>query len=255
LKVNRLFGGTYRPRLQGRRISRARNQHESRWKTAGCRAGFLLGFFDPEDGGDVFLEMSVDFQRITPPLWEPQILHVRRTLPQHKVGNLNTLSKLTFYIVYEQHKCFTERLYSPVHRCAPPWEKPHETSSGSSAFKFLYEICVLIMLLRAVIKQRIWRGCVEREIRFVLEEQYYEIIYVIYFEHITGLIYTNYDYTFHTWTSLLSKCIWLLYFQFKRNKNYIHRVEKCSEMESTVIIKNTLWNYVYSINTTKTYRL
>jgi hypothetical protein len=24
-------------------------------KTAGCRAGLLLGFFDPEDGGDVFL--------------------------------------------------------------------------------------------------------------------------------------------------------------------------------------------------------
>jgi hypothetical protein len=32
LKVNRHFGGTYRLLLQGRRISRARNQRESRWQ-------------------------------------------------------------------------------------------------------------------------------------------------------------------------------------------------------------------------------
>jgi hypothetical protein len=51
LKVNRLFGGTYRLHLQGRQISRAGNQLESSW-----HAGFLLGlFFDPEDGGDMFL--------------------------------------------------------------------------------------------------------------------------------------------------------------------------------------------------------
>jgi hypothetical protein len=51
LKVKRRFGGTYRFRLQGRRISLARNQHESRWQ-----AELLLGlFFDPEDGGNMFL--------------------------------------------------------------------------------------------------------------------------------------------------------------------------------------------------------
>jgi hypothetical protein len=32
LKVNQHFRGTYRLHLQGRRISRARNQHESRWQ-------------------------------------------------------------------------------------------------------------------------------------------------------------------------------------------------------------------------------
>jgi hypothetical protein len=32
LKLNRRFGGIYRPHLQGRRISRARNQRERRWQ-------------------------------------------------------------------------------------------------------------------------------------------------------------------------------------------------------------------------------
>jgi hypothetical protein len=32
LKVSRRFGGTYRLNLQGRRISRARNQRESKWQ-------------------------------------------------------------------------------------------------------------------------------------------------------------------------------------------------------------------------------
>jgi hypothetical protein len=45
LKVIRRFGGSYRLRLQGRRISRARNQRESRWQPE-----LLLGlFFDPAD--------------------------------------------------------------------------------------------------------------------------------------------------------------------------------------------------------------
>jgi hypothetical protein len=49
LEYNRRFKGTYRLHLQGRRISRTRNQHESRWQAE-------LGlFFDPEDGGDMFL--------------------------------------------------------------------------------------------------------------------------------------------------------------------------------------------------------
>jgi hypothetical protein len=56
LKVNRRFGGTYCLHLQGRKISRARNQLESRLVTY-CDAGFLLSLhiFDPEDGGDMFL--------------------------------------------------------------------------------------------------------------------------------------------------------------------------------------------------------
>jgi hypothetical protein len=45
LKVNRRFGGTYRLHLQGRRISRARNQPESRWlgKNAAIVARQRLG--------------------------------------------------------------------------------------------------------------------------------------------------------------------------------------------------------------------
>jgi hypothetical protein len=58
LKVNRRFGGTCRLHLQGRRICRARDQREGRWQAELCfHAGFLLSiFFDPEDGGDMFLQ-------------------------------------------------------------------------------------------------------------------------------------------------------------------------------------------------------
>jgi hypothetical protein len=53
LKVKRRFGGICRLYLQGRRISRARNQRESPWQ---AEAGFLLGLFlDLKDGYDIFL--------------------------------------------------------------------------------------------------------------------------------------------------------------------------------------------------------
>jgi hypothetical protein len=62
LKVNSLFGGTCQLHLQDRRLSEARNPRENRWlRSAALLAtcfhfGFLFGlFFDPEDGGDMFL--------------------------------------------------------------------------------------------------------------------------------------------------------------------------------------------------------
>jgi hypothetical protein len=51
LKVNRLFGGTSLLHLQGRKICQARNQ----LATCFHAAFLLLIFFDPEDGGDMFL--------------------------------------------------------------------------------------------------------------------------------------------------------------------------------------------------------
>jgi hypothetical protein len=58
-KVNWRFERKCRLLLQGRRISQARNQRESRWQgepPATCfHAGSLLVLFiDPEDGGDMF---------------------------------------------------------------------------------------------------------------------------------------------------------------------------------------------------------
>jgi hypothetical protein len=49
LKVILRFGGTYRLHLQGRIIS----QQETSVKSSACRLAGL--FFDPEDGGDMFL--------------------------------------------------------------------------------------------------------------------------------------------------------------------------------------------------------
>jgi hypothetical protein len=50
LKVNQYFEGTCCLRLQGRRISQIRNQHES-----GSKHSFLGIFIDLEDGGEMFL--------------------------------------------------------------------------------------------------------------------------------------------------------------------------------------------------------
>jgi hypothetical protein len=49
---SRRFGGTYRLHLQGSRIREVRNK----LRFSAASADFLLSlFFDPEDGGDIFL--------------------------------------------------------------------------------------------------------------------------------------------------------------------------------------------------------
>jgi hypothetical protein len=55
LNVNRRFGGTYRLHFQGRRISQAWNSVKDLLATSFHPRFFLGLFFDPEDGGDIFL--------------------------------------------------------------------------------------------------------------------------------------------------------------------------------------------------------
>jgi hypothetical protein len=81
LKINWSFGGTWYLHLQDRRISQARNQRE-----AGNKQSSDLLFFNPEDGGYLFLRnvgwLSTDYTALyprrwnpsLPPLWKPQII-------------------------------------------------------------------------------------------------------------------------------------------------------------------------------------
>jgi hypothetical protein len=61
LKVDRRFGGTCLHHLQVQKLSQAKNQRTADSSAGGCalyllHAGFFVGlFFDPEDGGDMFL--------------------------------------------------------------------------------------------------------------------------------------------------------------------------------------------------------
>jgi hypothetical protein len=126
LKVNRRFGRTYSLHLQGRWISRARNQRESKWQ-----AEILLGlFFDPEDGDDdMFIRnvgwLSTDCTALYTkrqysswaPLSEPQILH--------ELKCLNTKYK---EIIWTKEGWVTWP--SPTWHCKPPSIESAEDYGG-----------------------------------------------------------------------------------------------------------------------------
>jgi hypothetical protein len=82
LKVNRRFGGTYRLHLQGRGISRARNQRESRRKAETLKMEVTCSS-----------ETSVDFQRTT-----QRYIAEYRTLHNHSSENLTSCICLFIYI-------------------------------------------------------------------------------------------------------------------------------------------------------------
>jgi hypothetical protein len=54
VEVNRLFGGTVRFHLQGRRVSQARKQYEAVSACCLSRANLSGLLFNTEDGGDIF---------------------------------------------------------------------------------------------------------------------------------------------------------------------------------------------------------
>jgi hypothetical protein len=80
-----MIGYTCHPHLQGPRISQARYQHEAGGSAYHVlHVGFLLGlFFNPEDGGNIFLQTAVDFQ------WTTQRWYISedRTLCNHCCEN------------------------------------------------------------------------------------------------------------------------------------------------------------------------
>jgi hypothetical protein len=100
LKVNRRFGGTYRLHLQSRRISRARDQRESRWQAQEQSASRNFGLCLPPAFTLVSCsaysstlkleaiyssESSVDFQRTT-----RRYMPADGTLPNQRRENLKS---------------------------------------------------------------------------------------------------------------------------------------------------------------------
>jgi hypothetical protein len=103
LKVNRRFGVKYSLHLLGRRVSRVRNQRESRWQACFHSDFLLCLFFEPEDGGDIFLETSVYFQWTTRHLSQKIILFLATAVI---ISNL--------YIIYNMIEIFLSSLNESV---------------------------------------------------------------------------------------------------------------------------------------------
>jgi hypothetical protein len=111
LKVNRRFGVTYHLHLQGRSISRARNQRKSRWQSLPYAT-----------------KTTVDFQRIT---W--RYIPENSTLHNHRCENL----KFSIRLVGLRDETWTRYLPDPKQYCHPSgcdfrpfpsWETNHRSS-------------------------------------------------------------------------------------------------------------------------------
>jgi hypothetical protein len=73
LRVKRRFGGTYRLQLQGRKISRARNQRESRWRAEQS----VMQFFWRNRGN--LRRTSVKTASLQTEIWAQGLPHMKRT--------------------------------------------------------------------------------------------------------------------------------------------------------------------------------
>jgi hypothetical protein len=105
LKINRHFAETYRLHLQGRRISRARNQSASRWQAGLC------SFFDPEDGSYMFLRNVGCFQRT-----KRGVIPQDSTLHNHRCENLksyilNVVYSLCKFIIRRPKRINAHNMY------------------------------------------------------------------------------------------------------------------------------------------------
>jgi hypothetical protein len=108
LKVNRRFGGIYRLHLQGRRISRSRNQSENRWQ---CLPGL---FFWHEDGVDIPPKRRLTFDELHGAI--SQNIELFYLTISCACGDSNTNS-----LVVQPKSCYLHRLnYSGSYRKPRP---------------------------------------------------------------------------------------------------------------------------------------
>jgi hypothetical protein len=108
LKIKQRFGGTCCLHLQGRRISQARIQYESRCHSE-RHACFLLGlFFDPENGGDTFLQnagcLSVDYTALHPRRRNSSLMIFAKLVQGPPTWNFITISPTVLMFINESMK-------------------------------------------------------------------------------------------------------------------------------------------------------
>jgi hypothetical protein len=99
LKVNRCFGGTFRPHHQVRNINQTRTQRESRWQAE--LVSYLAYSSILKMEAICTSEMPVDFQHTT-----RRYIPENRTLPNHRCENLKSYKYEL--ILHEAINCWTK---------------------------------------------------------------------------------------------------------------------------------------------------